>query len=624
VILSDRTVLRDLGRASRLEWLEANGLGGYACGTVSGAHTRRYHGLLVAATRPPLGRVLLLAKLEETVVRADGRCELGANFFPGAVHPRGHEFLAAFERALFPSFTYEAHGARIRKIVAAIHDENTTVIAYEVLDAPGPFSFELRPFVAFRGHHGLARAASAFSADVRFDEGTLSIARGEGFPALFLWAPGASFEHAPDWYYQFDYPRERERGFDHREDLFTPGLLRIPLGRGARFGVVASTGNPAGRDAFALLGREASRRKLLLEQSGLAHPLGQALVLSADAFLVRRGEAGRTVLAGYPWLCDRGREAMASVPGLCLATRRFGDARKVLRTWAGEEVSGLLPRSFLEDGSRTQEFSLAASLWMFVAANRYVRATGDFSFVREELLPALRRIAFAVEREAAEGGLLRGGGEPDGSSLEGNALWPSALAILSVFERWDGRMAEARRLARLANLARGRFLDAFWSEREGCLVEGAAPAGFQQLLVVGLPFAPLDGEKQRRVLEAVEKMAGGPGAPSLARSGFRGAYASAVARLRRAAGRRAARSFLERLQADLAQGMVGSLGFDEESGGSSFGPPAPAQAMAVAEALRAWAEQEGTEAAPGPPRSDRKPYRIVTRAESRTGGRGGS
>lgn len=599
MVLRDPTVLRDLARASRLEWLEANGLGGYASGTVSGAHTRRYHGLLVAAARPPLGRVLLLSKLEETVVLEGRRFELGTSFFPGAVHPRGHEHLVAFERALFPSFAYEASGVRIRKTIAAVHGENATALLYEVLDAPAEFDLELRPLAAFRGHHELARATAGGLPEARFEEGVLSMAPPGGHsPALLLSVPGASFERAPDWYYRFEYPAERERGLDYREDLFTPGLLRVRLGSGSRLGAVVSAGGVGRRSALELLSAEATRRRLLLEQSGLVHPLAQALVLAADQFIVRREESGRSVLAGYPWLADWGRDAMLSVPGLCLATRRFGDARKVLRTWARAGAGGLLPQAFLEDGRRRAGESLAASLWMFVAAYRYLLATGDLQFVRDDLLPFLRSVAAVAER-AGERGPLEAAPHEGASAIEVNALWQNALAILSEFERRSGRLREAGRFGRMARLARERFLETFWSERLGCLVErpgvSQEPAGAHQLLALSLPFPLLAGDKARKVLEAVEAAAGGDAAAfDMARSWLVGPYATALVRVHGVEGRRRARRLLEQLAPHLAEGLVGSLpGLTDRNGGP--GPAAPARAASVAEALRAWVEDAAAE-----------------------------
>lgn len=626
MVLRDPAVLRDLERASRLEWLEANGLGGYASGTVSGAHTRRYHGLLVAATTPPLGRVLLLSKLEETVALEGRRFEFGTSFYPGAVHPRGHEYLVAFERALFPSFAYEAGGVRIRKTIAAVHGANATALLYEVLEAPAPFDLELRPLAAFRGHHELARAAARGLPEARFEDGVLAMTSPGGFPPLLVSVPEASFERAPDWYYRFEYPAERERGFDHREDLFTPGLLRVRLGRGARLGVVVSAGHTGRRSALELLSAEATRRRLLLEQSGLVHPLAQALVLAADQFIVQRGESGRTVLAGYPWLADWGRDTMLSLPGLCLATRRFGDARRILRTWARGGEGGLLPRAFLEDGRGRAGESLAASLWMFVAAYRYLLATRDLEFVRDELLPVLRRIAAAGAR-ATGTAPLEAAADEGASAIEMNGLWQNALAILSELERRTGRPEEASRVGRMARLARERFLEAFWSERLGCLVERPGDpqeaAGPHQLLAVSLPFPLLGRDKARKVLEAAEATAGGADVPAIAGSWLAGPYAIALLRVRGVEGQRRARRLLEQLTSHLGRGLVGSLpGFEDRSSGS--GLSTPARAASVAEALRAWVEEAAAEAGGARLPARRTAYRMSIPMDPAQGSRAGS
>ncbi len=664
----NRTALNDIERASRLEWLEANGLGGYASGTVAGAHTRRYHGLLVAATRPPVGRMVLLSKLEETVVLDGTRLELGSNFYPGQVHPKGHEHLVSFERGLFPAFTYEAGGVGLRKTVAAIHDENTTIVFYDVLDAPAPFVLELRPFVAFRGHHELARANTNIRTGTRLEYGVLAVRPYDGVPDLYVSVPGATFVPGPDWYYRFEYPAERDRGLDFHEDLFTHGAFRKSLQRGDSLGVIVSTANPAGRNALDLLAAETRRRRLLLERSVLVHPLAQALVLAADQFIVRRGDEGRTIVAGYPWFTDWGRDAMISLSGLCLVTRRFEDARKVLEVWTRAASRGILPNNFPEDGGEPTFNSVDASLWLFVAAHRYFVATGDEAFLRERLLPALRDILSWYERGTRYGirvdadGLLQAG-EPGvqltwmdarvgdrvvtprhGKPVEVEALWYNALAILSELEERFGDLREARRHALLARAVVERFVEVFWCEETGCLADVVAgdrrdtTVRPNQLIALALPFPLLPAGKERSVLEVVEKKLLTPvGLRSLApgEPGYRpvyagegrardgayhqgtvwawllGPYATALARIRGTAGRSRAREIFEGLASHLTEGCVGSLSeiFDAEP------PHAPrgafAQAWSVAEVLRGWVEEASVEE-PHPVVQRRKsPYRIV-------------
>ena len=281
-IVIERSVLRDFERSSRLEWLETNGLGGWAMSTVSGAHSRRYHGLLVAATRPPVERMVLLSRLDETV-RAGGRAiELGASRFPGAVHPRGFERLVRFERDLFPVFEYDlagvVDGAVLRKTVAAISGENTIVVLYELVAGPADgVELELRPFFAVRGYHELGTSARSFRREAKLAGDVLFYRAWDGAPEVHLHVPGAGFEPAPDWWLRFELREEIERGFDGHEDLFTPGVLRVKLPASGRLGVVVSTAPAAGRDAEVLLAAERQRRERLVERMPAMAPLGRPL-----------------------------------------------------------------------------------------------------------------------------------------------------------------------------------------------------------------------------------------------------------------------------------------------------------------------------------------------------------
>src|SRR5688572_8883417 len=236
----------DWEKASRLEWLETNGLGGYASSTACGANTRRYHGLLIAATQPPVGRIVLLSKLDERIAVGDSWFDLASNQFPGALHPQGFENLDRFSRDLFPVFEYSAGGAHLRKTISAIHGENTTVVIYELLETPPGerLTLELRPFIAARDHHGRSVANERISRPGKYREGVFSIRPYDWIPELFIAVPAADFDSALDWYLNFEYAIEIERGLEAHEDLFTPGVFRRTLAPGESFGIVVSTLDP--------------------------------------------------------------------------------------------------------------------------------------------------------------------------------------------------------------------------------------------------------------------------------------------------------------------------------------------------------------------------------------------
>jgi predicted glycogen debranching enzyme len=514
----------DWERASRLEWLETNGIGGFASSTACGAATRRYHGLLVAALHPPVGRFLLLSKLDERVTAAGRTFELGCNQFPGVVHPRGFEFLDTFRRDVFPQFEYSFGDVRLRKTIAAIDGENTTVILYEILEAVGEVSIELRPFIAARDYHSLTQANASIRREATFDNGTLVIRPYDGGPTLQLSVPQSTFHAGPDWYYRFEYAIERERGLEAHEDLFTPGTLLCSAHGGSRFAVVASTERAADRDGVKLIERERKRRETVMAKVLIDGPLARPLALAADQFIVRRG-GGKTILAGYPWFTDWGRDAMIALPGLCLATGRADDARKILEQFASVISEGMLPNRFPDAGEDPEYNTADATLWFFVAAQKYFEATGDQEFARS-FLPILRDIIRWHERGTRHNihvdsdGLLLAGTAGDhltwmdakigdwvvtprnGKAVEINALWYNALCIVAAADP-----AFATRAARV----RERFVEMFWNEQYGCLydvIDGERRDPSirpNQIFAISLPYPLLDSSRAERVLEVVER-----------------------------------------------------------------------------------------------------------------------
>ena len=592
----------DWEKASRVEWLETNGLGGYASSSVSGANTRRYHGLLVPAVKPPIGRFVLLSKLDERAIVGRQPFDLASNIYPGTIHPRGFENLVSFTRDIFPVFEFSAGRARLRKTIAAIHNENTTVILYEASMA---MTLELRPFIAGRDYHCLTTANDAIRRDASFDSGVLSFLPYEGVPEVHVSVPRSMFAPAPDWYYRFEYPIEQERGLEFHEDLFTPGAFTVTLEPNSPLAVIASTENPRGRDGLALAAREQRRRERLIERT----PLDRRLTLAADQFIVRRGTDRRTVIAGYHWFTDWGRDTMISLPGLCLATHRFDDARRILLAFAESVSDGMLPNRFPDAGEQPEYDSVDAALWFFIAAKKYLQATGDEPFVRATLLPVLRDIVAWYERgtrhnihEDADGLLIAG--EPgvqltwmdvkigdwvvtprSGKPVEINALWFNALKILAELDKSAELDSKAERV-RLA------FRKVFWNESAGCLYDvvdgGLADATIRpnQIFAICLPYPLIDGVEAESVLRVIEERLLTPmGLRSLDPADPRfvpvyrgsvfdrdrayhngtvwawliGPYITALARVRGDAGVAAGRCALQKVQKNLDAACVGSI-----------------------------------------------------------------
>jgi predicted glycogen debranching enzyme len=643
----DRTVTQNFAEVIGREWLETNGIGGWASSTISNAHTRRYHGLLVAATRPPVGRVVVLSKLDETLVREDARIELGTNVYPGSVQPQGYRYLTAFSQDFFPSFTYEVDGIVLQKAVAAIHGENTTVILYRIIEAPVMFNLELRPFVAGRDYHSLTQA----NADIRPEPCVVgdiwSYQPYAQLPTFYMLLPGTTFESNPDWYYSFEYLAEKQRGQDFREDLFTPGLFTISLKAGDHLGIIVSTDNPIGRDAENLVAKEKARRKNLFPALPVVDELTRALALAADQFVVRRGDDLKTIIAGYHWFTDWGRDTMIALPGLTLVTGRYADAKKILQAFAENIDQGMLPNRFPDADEKPEYNTVDATLWFFVAAYKYYLYTRDQAFLKEILLPAMAEMLDWHQRGTRYGihmdsdGLLMAG-EPGvqltwmdakigdwvvtpryGKAVEINALWYNALAIYARLLQTVGRKEDADTYQTLAKKVIKRFVQLFWNPEGGYLfdvVNGEQRDGAirpNQILALSLPFALLGRNRARQVLKTVEDHLLTPvGLRSLSPhdpafqptyqgdtylrdkayhqgtvwAWLLGPYLTALVRVRGKTGRKQGLKLVQAVQNHLSESGIGQISeiFDGEA------PHAPrgciAQAWSVAEIARAYVE----------------------------------
>jgi len=532
----DATITQDFKQAVSREWLETNGLGGWASSTISGAHSRRYHGLLVAATRPPVDRQVLLSKLDETLTIGGQRYELGCNQYPGAVQPQGYQYLTQFQRDLFPEFTYEVGGVTLRKTIVALAGENTTLIQYEVLATTAPFTLELLPFLAGRNCHDFRHADGTPQPDFTRTDDVFQIRPQPNSPDLFLAVPGATYEPRPLWFYQLEYAVEQERGESTHEDLFSPGSFSLPLDLGSTIQILISTSSSAGRDAAALLAQEQQRRTALLPPDVEPNSLQRILALAADQFIVRRGTDLKTVIAGYHWFTDWGRDTMIALPGLCLTTGRLADARLILQAFAESVSEGMLPNRFPDSGEAPEYNTVDATLWFFVAIHYYRQASGDDKFVRETLLPVLLDILAWHQRgtrfgiHVAEDGLLSAGEEGQqltwmdakvegwvvtprqGKAVEINSLWYNALRIAATLAYDFNQPDTGQSLEAQANQVFAAFQPSFWNADLGCLYDCLTPNGTpdpsirpNQLFALSLPFPLLTGERATQVLAVVEK-----------------------------------------------------------------------------------------------------------------------
>ena len=528
----EKDVLADLDRALTLEWLESNGIGGWASSTVHGVNTRRYHGLLVAALRPPVGRSVLISRMDEQL-KVGGKVHRLAftELDDGSFVPNEGQHLICFEKQTFPSFIYKAGDVQLKKTVVACHGENTTLVLYEVLKAAQPLALQLTPLFAGRDYHYETRADDHARMPIKQQSDNWCVETGPGLTQTWLQVPGAVFERNEAWVRGIAHRLEAYRGLGHREDLFRSGTFTVTLAEGARLGVILSDHNPSGRDAWELLEREQARREQLI--SGSSDAFEAALRLAADQFVVARGEKLKTIIAGYHWFTDWGRDTMIALPGLCLSTGQFDTAKRIIQAFAAHISQGMIPNRFPDAGDEPEYNTVDATLWMFVALLRYLEASGDLAFVRE-LYPKLKEIIEWHQKgtryniQVCEDGLLAAGEHGtqltwmdakvgdwvvtprQGKAVEINALWYNALQCMHYFAKALEQPDDAPIYEAEASRVKIAFGNLFWNEQAGCLfdcVEGDrkdASIRPNQLFAISLPFALLNAEQSRRVLAVVE------------------------------------------------------------------------------------------------------------------------
>ena len=527
-------VCRNFDAGASREWLETNGLGGYASATVNGCNTRRYHGLLVAAIKPPVGRFVLLSKVEETLV-IDGRSyELGTNRFPGVIHPQGFQHLKQFSLAPFPTLCFSIAGTEIEKTLFMVHGENTTVIQYRLKKISATATLELRPFLAFRDYHSLTHENAAINGHIEKKAGQVSFTPYSDLPTLYLANNAGELEASGIWYRNFEYEAERERGLDFREDLFNPCVLRFNLNSNPKPTIIASVSPHEVSEAEDYRRLETSRRQQNLHSSPVNNDFVNALSAAADQYIVSRGEQ-KSVIAGYHWFSDWGRDTMIALPGLTLPTRRYDVARGILRTFAKYADCGMLPNRFPDAGETPEYNTVDATLWFFEAVRAYLAHTRDLTFVQNELYAILadiigwhvRGTRFGIKLDSA--GLLNSG-EPGvqltwmdakvgdwvvtprmGKPVEIQALWYNAICIMEDIAGRVGDDVMRKRYSGMASLTKWSFNRLFWNEKSGCLfdvVSNGTPDGSirpNQILAVSLPHSMLNGEKGRQVVATVQE-----------------------------------------------------------------------------------------------------------------------
>ena len=524
----------------RTEWLETDGLGGFVSGTTAGIRTRRYHALLLSATTPPTGRMVLVNGVDAFVDTKSGTFALTSQrYTPGVVHPDGSTRIVAFQRDPWPTWEFEtSDGTRIRHEVVVPSCSACTVLTWEVVRSAGPVTLRVRPFLSGRDYHSLHHENAAFQfepAAPPSDRERVTFRPYAGVPAIEI-LTNAEYRHAPEWYRNFFYDVEHERGLDDIEDLASPGEFTWQLsGPGSTASCILRVENEGHQEsdgtARVAVMADAVRRAERERRAAFRSPLDRA----ADAYLVRR-RTGRTIVAGYPWFTDWGRDTFIAVRGLCLATGRLREARDILLEWSSAVSEGMLPNRFPDHGEEPEFNAVDASLWYAVAVHELLeRAPADAQLVSTTDERALRGAVAAIVDGYAAGtrfgirldsdGLLMAGAPGlqltwmdarvgdrvitprIGKPVEIQALWLNVLAAAAGTDvRWK-KVLERGRTA---------FVERFWNEAGGYLsdvvdvdhVRGTRDDTFrpnQILAVGGLPLDLITGERARRLVDQVER-----------------------------------------------------------------------------------------------------------------------
>ncbi|HTU69188.1 MAG TPA: amylo-alpha-1,6-glucosidase [Candidatus Baltobacteraceae bacterium] len=521
------------------EWLCTNGLGGYASGTKSDVLERRYHGLLVAALDPPLGRRVLLSKFDASAVYNGVSYDLSSNrWHDGTLAPQGFRLLVDFRLdGRVPAWTYAFADALLERRIWMEHGANTTYVQWTLRDASAPVELVLKAYVNDRDYHALTHAFDVCDV-ARVEDDAATIRLGDG-TAWHLKAPGARLESAADWYYGFRYDAERERGLDDVEDLYHALTIHAQLPRtGANLLVTASLDANPGVPADP----HARERELLARWKNanprLKNPPAwiEALVLAADQFVVARtidGAPGCTVIAGYHWFGDWGRDTMIALPGLALTTGAPEVAGSILRTFARTLDRGMLPNRFPDSGQAPEYNTVDAALWFIEAVRLYHAATHDRALL-EELFDALHAIVDWYARGTRydiavdeRDGLLRAG-TPGvqltwmdakigdwvvtpriGKPIEINALWYNALCTLDAFAQKLGR--DPTRYRDLGSRARASF-GRFWNEQTNYpfdVLDGPdgndAAIRPNAVYAVALPFRAFESRREHAIVDRIAR-----------------------------------------------------------------------------------------------------------------------
>ena len=549
--------------ASSFEWIVPNFIGGYASSSILGANTRKYHGLLVASMKPPLKRTVLLNKLEEEIIQANRVFKLSTNFYKDTIYPEGYKHLKNFVLAHFPCSLFSNNRVTIQKSISMIHQKNATIIQYRILNLDDEkLRFVVYPLINSRSFHHITRLDEInWQFQQEIEENYVNIvATYKDAPYLSLFSDWCGYKESnlPEkqrWYTNLKYPLEERRGEVFLEDNYSPGSFSIEVEPASweTVHIIAFATDTSQSEATAMkqlnIQKNTDWEALLEFEKYKITELFDAfyklhddatkadwlkwLIRAARSFVVKRTN-GNTVIAGYHWFEDWGRDTFISLPGLLLVTGQYKEAQLILSTFAKYCKNGLIPNRFLDLGitvtSGEEYNTVDGTLWYIYAVYQYLKYTNDFDFVNE-LWPVLKSIMeahidgadFNIKTDKTDG-LLSHGPQltwmdariddwnvtpREGKAVEIQALWYNVLQIMNNLSRRLDDSVSLTNYNALSNRVKNNFEKTFWNEQTNCLYdvvnkdEKDASIRPNQLFVISLDFPLLDYQKQKLILDKV-------------------------------------------------------------------------------------------------------------------------
>jgi predicted glycogen debranching enzyme len=531
-----------------LEWLDTNGLGSYASSTILNCHTRRYHGLLVAPLSQPAGKFVLLSKVDDFLYLNNKDHSLTAHQYPGYLHTGGYPFFRSFQLDVCPTFHYRCEAIKLTKQILLLREQNTVLIRYALdpqQDLPKNAALNVRPFIACRDFHALTKCNADLNTQTDICHNGIQLAPYMGMPTLYF-QTNAVFEFfaQADWYRNFEYAAEQQRGFDFQEDLFAPGVMKILFDRKREIIFACSTQEQT-KDLAQLWQEEVEYRvgqagaqrlpdKKVRERS--AHPdlqnFKDLLKKSAQQFLIQKENKQPSVIAGYHWFLEWGRDAMISLPGLTLYADKPQQCMDVLNYFAAHERQGLIPNFIASDPANNAYNTVDASLWFCWAAQQYYLKTKDLTAIEQQVWNTLKNIfnhyragtLYAIKQ--GEDGLIylndntvnltwmdaMVNGVPvtprSGAAVEVNALWYNALCFMYALAK-KLRDPIATEIKPLIKQVKKSFRKIFWDKKLGYLKdfvnekESSAAIRPNQIFAISLPYSPLTKRMAKKTLHVV-------------------------------------------------------------------------------------------------------------------------